>query len=438
MANPWVGIQPGKDPVAWARLLSRAHNRVLEGAQRPAIVREVIGASWDRCRSAGIDPERHVAPMVHEGRETAARWEEHPLARFAPLVDELLSDFARDARHIVVISDADGCLLWSSGNPRVLAASTDIGFVPGRLWSEEVTGTNGVGTAIALDHPVQIFSAEHFSRQVHPWTCSGAPVHDPETGAILGVIDLSSGIRAAHPSALALVTAAARTIEAHLRREAAERHEQMIARYLGAIAGSRDASALVSGAGKILAASPEGWLPDRAARLAASGRPLELPGVDLVAEPLGEGCIVWGSRAAPPMPRRLRVRALGRGVAELDRGPVPQRLSARRSEILVLLALHPGGLSAAELARELYGSEANVTTVRAEISRLRRVLPGIIAADPYRLEAEVDADFLDVAALVADGRLAPARELYAGPLLPSSSAPAIVAARRRLERALAP
>ena len=62
------------------------------------------------------------------------------------------------------------------------------------------TGTNGVGTAIAVDHPVQIFSAEHFSRSIHGWTCSGAPVHDPETGKVLGIIDLSSGIRAAAPA----------------------------------------------------------------------------------------------------------------------------------------------------------------------------------------------------------------------------------------------
>lgn len=252
MQNPWVGISTGTDPYSWAKRLRLAHERVLAGASPPAIIRDVIGASWDRSRSAGVDPERHLAPLLHEARETSERWDGHPLARFTPLVDELLSDFARDARHIVVIADADGCLLWSSGHPRVLAASEEIQFVPGRLWSEPVTGTNGVGTALALDHPVQIFSAEHFNREVHGWSCSGAPVHDPETGETLGVIDLSSGLRAAHPSALALVTAAARTVEAHLRREAAERNEQLIGHYLETVAGERDASALVSASGQVL------------------------------------------------------------------------------------------------------------------------------------------------------------------------------------------
>ena len=59
-------------------------------------------------------------------------------------------------------------------------------FVCGADWSEQGAGTNALGTAIAVDHPVQIFSAEHFNRIVHPWQCSGAPIHDPATGEILG------------------------------------------------------------------------------------------------------------------------------------------------------------------------------------------------------------------------------------------------------------
>ena len=211
--NPWLGLDSSADPVGLARLLMRAHERTLAGGGSEEILRDVVTRSWERSRLAGVNAvDRHDAPLLHERRDVAERWRTHPLARFAPLVRENLSDFAYDARHIVVIGDADGCLLWSAGHPIVLAASEDIGFVPGRLWREEATGTNGVGTAIAVDHPVQIFSAEHFSRSIHGWTCSGAPVHDPETGKVLGIIDLSSGIRAAHPHSLALVTATARMV----------------------------------------------------------------------------------------------------------------------------------------------------------------------------------------------------------------------------------
>jgi transcriptional regulator of acetoin/glycerol metabolism len=56
-------------------------------------------------------------------------------------------------------------------------------------------GTNAIETAVVVDHGVEIFAAEHFNAVVHAWTCSAAPVHDPETGRLLGVIDVT-GTRA--------------------------------------------------------------------------------------------------------------------------------------------------------------------------------------------------------------------------------------------------
>src|SRR5690242_8922629 len=134
--NPWLGLDSSADPVGLARLLMRAHERALAGGGDEEILRDVVTRSWRRSRLAGVDPDHHEAPLLHDRRDIAERWRTHPLSRFAPLVRETLSDFAYDARHIVVIADADGCLLWSSGHPSVLAASEDIGFVPGRLWRE--------------------------------------------------------------------------------------------------------------------------------------------------------------------------------------------------------------------------------------------------------------------------------------------------------------
>ena len=36
-----------------------------------------------------------------------------------------------------------------------------------------------------------MFATEHFIEVVQAWTCAAAPVHDPETGELLGVIDLT-------------------------------------------------------------------------------------------------------------------------------------------------------------------------------------------------------------------------------------------------------
>ena len=424
MRNPWLGLDLSADPVGLARMLMRAHEQTLGGGGAPDIIRDVVTRSWERSLLAGIDPDHHEAPLLYERRAVAERWRTHPLARFAPLVRENLSDFAYDARHIVVIGDADGCLLWSAGHPSVLAASEDIGFVPGRLWREDATGTNGVGTAIAVDHPVQIFSAEHFSRSIHGWTCSGAPVHDPETGHVLGVIDLSSGIRAAHPHSLALVTATARMVEERMRSELAQRRERLRARFFERVArGAHTPCALVDRMGNVLACHPPGVLHGRL-EPAEGGGWREDGGERLDSEPLGEGAQLVHARVCIGRPRTLRLRALGRDTVEATVSGQRIVLPRRRSEIVVLLALHPDGLTAEQLARELYGDEGKRMSVRSEISRLRRQLGGLLGGNPYRLLSDVRADFLEPPWVRA-------RE-DAGVLLPGSTVSSIAAARAEL------
>lgn len=77
-------------------------------------------------------------------------------------------------------------------------------------------GTNAPGTALAADHAVQIFAAEHYNRQVQRWSCAAAPLHDPRTGRLLGAVDLTGGDHVASPHSLALVQATARAAESHL------------------------------------------------------------------------------------------------------------------------------------------------------------------------------------------------------------------------------
>src|SRR4051795_9293312 len=107
-------------------------------------------------------------------------------------------------------------------------------FVPGARWDEAHAGTNAPGTALAVDHPLQIFATEHFSRSVQRWTCAAAPIHDPATGRLLGAIDVTGGDHLANPHSLALVRATALAAEAYLSTHLQE-------------SGSRTATVSVSG-----------------------------------------------------------------------------------------------------------------------------------------------------------------------------------------------
>ena len=425
------------DRVAWARLLRRAHEVALSGRGTPPVLRPVIVRSWERCVAASVDVDRR-APRVLDEAETAIRLAAHPLAPVVPTLSGSLGAATTEARHLIVVSDADGILLWAEGHPSMLEAAIAPRFLPGSLCSEAAVGTNALGTALALDHPIQVFSAEHFSRLLHGWSSAAAPIHEPATGELLGAVGLSCSFRHAHPHSLALVTAVARAGEAHLARERERGDAGLAARYIDRLASAgRCQSALVAGDGRVLAACPRGWLGERVDLPAPEGDVTLLGGDRAVVEPLGDGAsIVWRMpRPGRDVPRRVvRIRALGGAppTVVVDGRRLP--LSPRHAELLVILALRPDGLSAGALARALHGPGAKEVTVRAELARLRRLVGDVVAAQPYRLAVDVRADFLAVEHGLRRGAVHAA--LYAGPLLPASRAPAIVAARARLQAAV--
>jgi hypothetical protein len=69
---------------------------------------------------------------------------------------------------------------------------------------------------------------------------------------------------------------------------------------------------------------------------------------------------------------------------------------------------------------------------------LRKLLGSIVKTRPYRLAADVSADFLEVEALLEAGAVDAASECYHGPLLACSNAPAVVALRERLAAGVRP
>jgi hypothetical protein len=85
----------------------------------------------------------------------------------------------------------------------------------------------------------------------------------------------------------------------------------------------------------------------------------------------------------------------------------------------------------------LYGGRPfPATTLKAEVSRLRRVLGGHIASRPYRLAVPWRADALRLLERLDVGDVDGAGELYNGQLLPASDAPLVVERRHHIDVAL--
>ena len=436
MRNPWLAIDASTEPALRARELRNAWERFIVG-DRVDSVRGPIVDSWRRSLGAGVDPSPDgAAPLVADDDEAAARWAVHPLVTSAPLIRECMAGIADDAAHLMVISDADGTLLWLEGAPRVrLNAANSMNFAVGALWSESGAGTNAIGTALAADHAVQVFAAEHFNEVVQAWTCAAAPVHDPETGRVLGIVDLTSRMSTVHPHSFAVAVATAGAVEAQLRVSMHERDLRMRSRYHDLVEEGRDPRAHLTESGRVIASRPEGWTGTERVVLPRWGGSFELPsGAHAFAEPLDrEGLFLLRRLELGPglKPNVLSLHVLGREPAMVLGGrTLPLR--RRQAEILALLCLRPEGCTTEELGTDLYGGDASNSSVRGEVSRLRKL--GVpISSEPYRLTVPADSDVGRVQAMLRRGAVREAAEAYTGPLLPLSDAPGVVRHRDELD-----
>ncbi len=379
-------------------LLSAVYDATMAGNRAPARPRPVVADSWNRLIAKGIDPEHHSPPVVDTSGLDMLRQQSGLLA----VLDDIsrgLESVIDDGENILVVADARGRVLWRSGSPRVLGRADRLGFVEGASWSENAVGTNAIGTALVSHRAVQLFSAEHFLRSHHPWTCAGAPIKDPRTGHVIGVVDVSGPAATVHPTTVALVDLVARLAESHLR----EAHDRTLNRLRTV------AAPILARIGRpALAVDQDGWVaavdslpPHNRILLPENGVPgrtwiPSLGACDI--ESLPGGWLVRLAEDAEPGPAISRItldlRDANSPTLEVvgQYGCWRRDISPRHAEILHVLATHRQGRSAPELAADLYGDRSRVVTVRAEISRLRRQLVGLVVGKPYRFPESAIVD----------------------------------------------
>src|SRR6476620_4450947 len=280
--------QPGAhDPVGHAHVLHDVFEAVMAGDEPRIAPRSLISASWERSLAAHVDPDRRMPKAVHDDDELSDLRAAHPLAEVMPLLRNTLVSIADEAMHVMLVTDADGTILWREGATRLLHAADTTGLSPGFSVSEASIGTNAMGTTLAVDAPVTIHSAEHLVRAYHIWTCAAAPVHDPDTGLIHTI----------HPAMAQLVSATAQLAENQLRVRLAIADERLRVRnmpHLTSLHGRE--GALVTPSGRIIASEPYGIWPERVAVPEGGGRVTLADGREMEVEPLAEGFLLHAPR----------------------------------------------------------------------------------------------------------------------------------------------
>ena len=354
-------------------------------------LRKLIRESWLRSAGFKANPDNAAAPLAFDWDELEDYRRQHPLAAIMPVINKLLVQPSHDSGLLVAVGDEVGRLLWVDGDPTLQRRAEGMMFVPGADWSEASVGTSAPGTALALGKGIQIAGAEHYQRAVHPWSCTAVPFHDPDSGAVLGVVDITGTATAVAPHTLSLVEATVAAAQAQLRVERLQRAAELARK------------------------------PVRRRSPASAGR--------------------QGQGAKEGSLYRNSLQLLGRDHALLSLGGRTVSLSARHSEILALLSTHPDGLTAEELSSLLYPGDGPTMTLRAEMVRLRKVIQqlspdAVPGSRPYRLPVDLVPDTGQVLSCLQRGAHRIALEIYRGGVLPRSEAPGIIELRNRVSSLL--
>lgn len=380
-------VAPGTDLSGYARDLIRMHEAVIGGGRSPLRPRPLVARSWSRAMAAGLTPDRIGARAMLAVDDVERRRRESPLGSVIEDLTQTVSCLGESSSQLMlVVTDAEGVVLWRYGSAKVRHHADSLGFREGAWWTEDAVGTNAIGTALAEASPVQLFSGEHFEQFQHPWYCTAAPIHDPRTGDLLGIVDISGPALTLHPAVTALVATGVRLAESQLWRQ----HESRLAR-LRAAAGP----ALAALTGPAVLVDEHGWVAHAtgitAGRVAVprADRAITVPGLgQCVAEQLADGWLIRPDAGARVVRMELdlsgppTVRVYG---SETDWG---SSLSARHAEIVLLLHLRKS-MTVHQLSNALFGDPDHAVAVRAEVSRLRRVLGAVVQSRPYRLAESV-------------------------------------------------
>ena len=187
------------------------------GTMDLSAIRPEILQSWQRCYNAGVDPydgTSHVILKQYELEQLRIRNTEFMEVAWHFMVR--LYEFVAGSGFVVFLSDERGYIMESIGDYEILDDASKVNLVTGTGWMEEEVGTNGIGTALELQKPVQVSGQEHYCEMLHPWTCSAAPIFNDD-GQVIGALQMSGPSHAVHLHTLGMVVAAVEAIQDQIR-----------------------------------------------------------------------------------------------------------------------------------------------------------------------------------------------------------------------------
>ncbi len=285
---------------AWERLIQG--DKSVTGS-----LREVVDDSWHRCLAGRVDPDTAGAPPpLEEGRLFDLRARNDRLMHASVPLIQQTREFLSQTGTILLLTDPEGMILELAGDTRIIEPAGEVRLIPGCNWNELSCGTNAIGTALALQQPVQIHASEHFCAGIKQWTCSATVIRDPLDRTVLGVLDVSGLAQTYSQHSLAFIVSMAGRIESRLGKFAMERRLRLMEHCMAYCSGRADGVVVVDECGRLVRANPQA--PAAFARLGVAGA---LEG----AFPIPDIATIAGGSMSPQSPAWLRLARIER-VAE--------------------------------------------------------------------------------------------------------------------------
>jgi AraC-like DNA-binding protein len=186
-----ISERSARPPVTAAGHAERVYS-IAEGATPPSGV-EDVSTSWQRSANKhGVDPADSAAPRILTTGELKPLRE--PLDELVFSAQEEIDQLykvVREAGYTILFCDSSGVAIEHRGEGALASRFEYWGTWLGGVWSEEVEGTNGIGTCVVEERPVTVHRSQHFRSRHINLSCSGAPVFGVD-GRLMAVLDVSA------------------------------------------------------------------------------------------------------------------------------------------------------------------------------------------------------------------------------------------------------
>jgi hypothetical protein len=237
-----------------AREVARAWESFAAGEDMETGVRPEILASWYRCRDRyEVDRTLDVAPGA--GGEDVQRIDNGVIFTALGGLGALAGQEVERDGAVVTVTDGDGRVLGAWGDPSAQRRAELHNLAPWSSWSEECTGTNGMGTSLEVSGPVTVTGPEHWCEAFHQWACAGISIRDVVTGAPVASINISRWNASLSTFVPTWLTNVVACVEQEIYRRAVYEADKVIAEFEQNWAQSNGSCMAMDRGGHVIAAN---------------------------------------------------------------------------------------------------------------------------------------------------------------------------------------